>query len=170
MGKIGADGRVKLPSDWRSPFLQPSEGRAVLVMLPEGCLALFARDSWERDWRGVLEELRAGLPGALDARAFTRLSGAFRQDVTVDDQGRVRLPEAFRNHAEIAPSSEIALIGAESRIEIWSQTRWAGEQQRLLTLSPERLWTPGQSPSLQRGWTDPKPLRDAEGTTCPPLG
>lgn len=154
-GKIGADGRVKVTSEWRARFLTSSEGRAVLVMLPEGCVALFPRASWERDWRGILDELRAGLPGAIDARAFTRLSGAFRQDVTVDDQGRVRIPEAFRNHARIEPSSEIVMIGAESRIEIWSQSQWAAEQRRLLSLAPDRLWRPILTRSPEAGIPTP---------------
>ena len=156
-GKIGADGRVKVTSEWRACFFHSSGGRAVLVMLPEGCVALFPRAAWERDWRGILDELRAGLPGALDARAFTRLSGAFRQDVTVDDQGRIRIPGAFRNHAGIEPSSEIVMIGAESRIEIWSQSRWAAEQQRLLSLAPDRLWQPAAPTSSDMGISSPAP-------------
>ncbi len=138
-GKIGSDGRIKLPAEWKSLFLDPYQGQVVLSMLPEGCLALWPRRLWEEDCSAVFRDLRSGLPGAVGARELTRLSGAFRRDLVLNDQGRIRIPESFRDHASLRPGEEIVLVGAESRVEIWDPRRWENEQRRLWNLSPGSL-------------------------------
>ena len=112
-------GRVTLPARFRHAM----ERGVVITRGAERCLWVFLADKWE--------EIAARLdePGPLagrDARQFNRLIFSGATDDIPDKQGRVRIPDHLLRFAGI--TSAVVIVGVNSRLEIWSQERWAEQQ------------------------------------------
>ena len=94
------------------------------MKMPEPCLALFPQKIWRREFGRLVRRMRLALPGTADTRNFLRLSGSGRIELELEAQGRIPLPENFRDHAGLKPGGDVAIIGAENRVELWDSQRW----------------------------------------------
>ncbi len=104
-------GRVVLP-----PKLRRQMGETVIVTRGfDGCIAVYSTKEW-----ATVEKDLSRLP--LGRREFQRFVLAPAQDVDVDRQGRITLPEALRDYAGI--SKEVVIVGLVRRLEIWSEAHW----------------------------------------------
>lgn len=104
-------GRVVLP-----PKLRKELGEVVVITRGmDACVWVYPRPGWE----AVENKLRT-LP--LNRRGFQRFLLAAAQEVELDRQGRVTLPEALREYAGIG--REVVVVGLIQRLEIWSEARW----------------------------------------------
>ena len=84
----------------------------------DGCVALFPRADWE-----ALAERTAALSVAdLNARTFQRFLFGAAFEVELDRQGRFVLPSVLRDFAGLG--SEVVIVGARNRLELWSPSRW----------------------------------------------
>ncbi len=116
-------GRVAVPIRFRARLA----AGATLARWLDGCLGLFPQDEWLS-----LSEKIAALPVTnSQARAFARFmfSGAVEADL--DRQGRILVPGYLREYAGIAPGGEVLVVGAHSRIELWSADAWQGYRSRI---------------------------------------
>lgn len=116
--------RVKLPTRLLNTMLDSFGRDCRMIRMPEKCLAIFPKRFWEEGWSEVLSKLGPKVPGSADARALTRIAGATSMEISIAAQGRVSLPEGFRRHIEVGPGDNVAVVGAETRIEIWRQDSW----------------------------------------------
>lgn len=127
---VDANGRIHLTRRWVEDFLHRCSGEIVMHGLPEGAIALYPEDVY-RDMRareiGSVGEL--GTSFAL--RCSLRRFGALTHVDTITRQGRVTLPEAFREHAGILPGNEVRIIGVEVGVEIWNPARLAEEMRAI---------------------------------------
>jgi len=104
-------GRVVLPPKFRREL-----GDAVIVTRGfDGCVWVYPQKGWSS-----VEKVLRGLP--LSRRDFQRFLLAPAREVEVDRQGRITLPEALREYAEI--DKDVVVIGLINRLEIWSEARW----------------------------------------------
>jgi MraZ protein len=104
-------GRVVLPPKFRQDL-----GEAVIVTRGmDDCIWVYPRQGWE----AVEDKLRT-LP--IGRRGFLRFLLAAAQEVELDRQGRIILPEALREYAAIG--REVVVVGLIQRLEIWSEERW----------------------------------------------
>ena len=101
------------------------------MKLPEPCVALFPHAVWRKEFGRLVRRMRLALPGTADTRNFTRLSGSGRIEFDLEAQGRVPLPENFREHAGLKPEGDVAIVGAENRIEIWERQRWESFRRKI---------------------------------------
>ena len=108
--------------------------------LPEGALALYPEE--------VYREMRARELGDLDAvgasfaaRRSLRRFGALTRTDRLTPQGRVLIPEPFRDYAGLVAGAEVCVVGVEIGLEIWSPERFAvvGVEIGLEIWSPERF-------------------------------
>jgi MraZ protein len=104
-------GRVSLPAKFRGSF---DEG-LWLTVGQDRCLYCFPRAEWER---------RAAEVGAFpladsDGRAFARLFFASADEVRLDAQGRVTIPQRLRDAVGI--TREVVVLGVRDRMEIWDR-------------------------------------------------
>ena len=118
MGKynhtIDPKGRLSIPSKYRDIL----GDEFVVSKGMDGCLFVYAIEDWK-----TFEEKLASLPLInVEARQFARffLSGA--QYVTVDQQGRILMPQDLREFAGL--EKDVVLAGMGGRIEIWSLEKW----------------------------------------------
>jgi MraZ protein len=101
------------------------------MKMPEPCLALYPQKIWRGEFGRLVRRMRLALPGTADTRNFTRLSGSGRIDMELEAQGRIPLPENFRDHAGLKTGGEVAIVGAENRIEFWDRARWEAYRRKI---------------------------------------
>jgi MraZ protein len=121
--QLDEKGRIKLPTHLLNTLLDNYGRKCRMMRMPEKCLAIYPRRTWDEGWKQVLSKIGPLVPGSSDARALTRIAGT-GLDVEVAAQGRLLLPDAYRRHIEVSPGDTVAVIGAEDRIEIWKQGNW----------------------------------------------
>ncbi len=112
---VDAKGRLSIPSKFREQL----GDEFVITKGMDGCLFVYANEDWEE-----FERKLSSLPTLTnkDARQFVRFFLAGAASVDVDKQGRILLPNHLKVHAAL--ERDVVLVGAGSRIEIWSLDRW----------------------------------------------
>lgn len=112
--KLDDKGRLILPAKFREDL---SDG-LVITRGQEHCLYVFS----ESDFSEMHERIREAPITSKQGRDYLRvfLSGAHAE--TPDKQGRVTVPQALRQYANL--DRDLAVIGAGSRAEIWDAEAW----------------------------------------------
>jgi MraZ protein len=111
---LDAKGRVILPVKFRAEF----ERGGFLSQFQEGCLALWTPD--EFDTR--LEANRTKSEQGRDDRNLARVWASGSSEVEVDKSGRMPIPAYLRTFARL--ETDVLVIGAIDRIELWSPAVW----------------------------------------------
>jgi len=107
-------GRIIIPSRFREE-LGP---RFIATKGLDQCIFLYPLEEWK-----VIEQRIHSLPFTrADVRAFVRLFFSGAAELEIDKQGRSVLPANLRNYAFI--EKELVIIGAGSRVEVWSAEKW----------------------------------------------
>ncbi|OWA36705.1 cell division/cell wall cluster transcriptional repressor MraZ [Saccharibacillus sp. O16] len=111
---IDDKGRIIMPAKFRDQL-----GTVCIVTRGlDHCLFVYSEQEWEN-----LERKLNHLPlMKSDARAFTRFFFSGAAECEWDKQGRANLPVNLREYAQLV--KECVVIGAGSRVEIWSRERW----------------------------------------------
>jgi MraZ protein len=83
------------------------------------CLYVFPPEEWERQVANV-----ASLPTTKpEARRYARFFFSQAQTERIDRQGRLTVPQSFREYAGL--QREVVIVGAGARVELWDAGRWA---------------------------------------------
>ncbi|MDQ6936565.1 MAG: division/cell wall cluster transcriptional repressor MraZ [Actinomycetota bacterium] len=134
--RLDDKGRLALPARFRPELA----GGLVLTKGQERCLFAFSLDEFQR----ITEAMRAtptapsasgpsasgpsasgpsaSGPSARAARDNSRVFFASASQETLDGQGRVTIPAPLRSYAGL--TKECAVIGANTRVEIWDAAAW----------------------------------------------
>jgi MraZ protein len=108
-------GRIAVPVRFRARLAQG----ATLARWLDGCLAIFPADTWEE----LAARIQALPTTNAAARQFGRFMSSGAVEVELDRQGRVLVPSYLREYAGLT-ESEVVVVGALNRLEIWAATRW----------------------------------------------
>ena len=109
--QIDAKNRFAVPAKFREELGH----KCVLAKGLDNCLVIYPMDTWAQQ-----QKVLATLPRSDErARAFLRYTYASALECEVDKQGRLVLPEQWREYAHI--EKELVTIGMLDRIEIWSK-------------------------------------------------
>jgi len=137
--------RLAVPARFR-PALQ---GGLVITRGLERCLVIWDVDSWQVQAQQILSlnEWHS------DARTLQRHFFPFANTAQPDKLGRIVIPQALREYAQL--DSDVVVVGLGNRIEIWSRPEWQRvrtEAERNSAALAEHLAAPGaqratQSPS-----------------------
>jgi len=111
---LDAKGRVILPARYRD---QLAEG-AFVTKGRGGCLSVYTPEEFEQVASAMREQSKRGTQALSAARSF--FSGA--QEIRLDRQGRVALPQNLREYAGL--TRDVVVAGVFSRVEIWDRERW----------------------------------------------
>lgn len=118
---IDDKGRLTLPAKFRSAL---ADGVVVTRGL-DGCLFIFTLDYFK-----TLAERVGSLPLThVEGRDFSRVLFSSASDVGLDRQGRILLPQALRDFAGL--DGEVAVVGVNTRIEVWSLNAWQARRARV---------------------------------------
>jgi len=111
---IDDKGRLTLPAKWRAEL---ASGVVVTRGLDE-CLFVFPLAKFET----IAAEIdQTGIELA-DARQWARYIAGMAEQLEVDKQGRILLPENLRQFGGL--NGEVVVLGVVSRIEIWNPAKY----------------------------------------------
>jgi MraZ protein len=114
---LDAKGRIAIPTRHRDALLQDG-GPLVLTAHPDGCVLLYPFAEWE-PVRNRVEGFPSFNP---QASWWKRLLLGFEEHVTPDNNGRVLLSPALRQHAKL--EKEAMLVGQGRYFELWDSGMW----------------------------------------------
>ncbi|MGH8126917.1 MAG: division/cell wall cluster transcriptional repressor MraZ [Gammaproteobacteria bacterium] len=116
---LDAKGRLAIPGRYRESLLEMASGELVATVDRDRCLLLYPRTRWEE-----IERKLEALPSMqTEARALQRMLLGYASDMQMDSHGRILLPPALRDYAEL--EHKVVMIGQGHRFELWSEARWA---------------------------------------------
>lgn len=112
---LDAKGRLILPAKFRGSF----ERGGYLTQYLNRCLALWAPEEFDEQMRSQ-EQAQHESP---EKRQLARLWSSGTQEVDVDRQGRIAIPQHLRDFARL--DGEVLVHGAIDRVELWNPRLWA---------------------------------------------
>jgi MraZ protein len=119
---LDAKGRLSVPARQRELLLDISAGSVVVTIdTQSSCLVLYPLREWERIERDV-QDLPTLNPAV---RRFQRLVLGYASDLDLDGNGRVLLPGALRDYAQL--DKRVVLVGQGTKLELWSEPLWETE-------------------------------------------
>lgn len=110
--------RLTLPARFRQAF---ADG-IVVTRGMDGCLYAYARADWEELVSGRLAALD---PLLKEGRRMQRFFFSAAVEGALDKQGRVMLPAALVQHANLG--REVVVAGVYDHVEIWDRALWREE-------------------------------------------
>ena len=124
---LDAKGRLAIPSRQRERLQAICDSHLVVTVDRDRCLLLYPEPEWE-----VIERKFAALP-ALDptARALQRLYVGNAQEVDIDTQGRILLPQHLRDFASL--DKRVAFVGQGIKFELWDAAAWQARNEAALS-------------------------------------
>ena len=119
---LDAKGRLSVPARQRESLLDISAGSLVVTIdTQSSCLVMYPLKEWERIERDV-QDLPTLNPAV---RRFQRLVLGYASDLELDANGRVLLPGALREYAQL--EKRVVLVGQGNKLELWSEALWEVE-------------------------------------------
>lgn len=115
-------GRVALPASFRDDLGE----RCYLSFGENGCIDVVAAGDFEANALELGERVKRGEAPMSRLRAMTHSA----TPAVVDRQGRVKVDERLREFAHMVLSSKIVVAGNLDRIELWSESVYAGVEAR----------------------------------------
>ncbi len=116
--KIDDKGRLKVPTEFRR-ILEESYGQEVFITSVVGQSAvLYPLPVWEN-----VERKLAGVPSSdRSKQRFLERVNYFGQQLKLDAQGRVVIPQILRERAEMV--GEVVVSGRIEHLEVWNRERF----------------------------------------------
>jgi len=119
---LDAKGRLSVPARQRESLLDISSGSVVVTIdTQSSCLVMYPLREWERVERDV-QDLPTLNPAV---RRFQRLVLGYASDLDLDSNGRILLPGALREYANL--EKRVVLVGQGNKLELWSESLWEAE-------------------------------------------
>jgi MraZ protein len=106
--------RLAIPPKMRLALGQ----KGVITRGLDKCLYLFTAKEWEK----MVEKIsQLPLAGA-DSRSFARFFLTGAMEVSLDNLGRVLIPDFLKNYAGL--NKRVVVAGVNNHIEIWDESKW----------------------------------------------
>ena len=115
-------GRLAMPTRYRDAFKRDDNSQLIATVdIQSRCLLIYPMDSWL-----AIEKKLQNLP-ALNAssRRLQRLMLGYASELDLDNNGRILLPAALRDYAQL--EKKLVLVGQGSKFELWSESLWMVE-------------------------------------------
>src|SRR5512138_1342850 len=108
-------GRLSIPAKFRQAL-----GKEKSLVLT--CWNAYLSASPLSVWQVMEQKIRANPRFKDDTREFLRFVYSSAEDVEIDTQGRILIPQLLRQRAGIV--RDVVLIGVMDQVEIWDKARW----------------------------------------------
>jgi len=116
---VDPKGRIIMPSPLRKIIFDHYNTKLIVAnALFDRCLYIYPQEEWN-----VLEEKVRSLPRMdPDVKLFKRNVIASATECDLDRQGRILVPAALREDADI--NGDIVIVGQLEKIELWNRKAW----------------------------------------------
>ena len=81
------------------------------------------------EWAPYYEKIQA-LPSTDEALKFKRFLLGNAEELPVDGQGRILIPEKLRKYANLV--DQVVVNGVNDHLEIWNSAKWAASNDEML--------------------------------------
>lgn len=115
-------GRIALPTRYREDL----SAVVVTIDTEENCLLMYPAEEWD-DIEAKIEALPSFNQAA---RRIQRLLIGHATELTLDNNGRILLPQLLRDYAEL--TKQVVLVGQGKKFEIWSAPVWEARRKEWL--------------------------------------
>ena len=129
---VDGNGRLALPAEFRDKL----GTTCYLTGHPKGFVSVSTVDDFERKAAELLDKATRGEV----TEAAVRKMGRNSTIVSIDKQGRITLDETSRTRAGIDTGSQVILVGALDRLEIWRPSRFETITDEDDVTEPDRVW------------------------------
>jgi MraZ protein len=121
---MDANGRLAMPSRWRSSLTPATDTQVMIVAQPGSHLVLLPEPIAQR----LQEKLRAALSSGLASEELRSFAARIHR-VRMDNRCRLRLPEELRQEAGL--THEVVLVGCFTHTEAWNPERLKAHEAKL---------------------------------------
>ena len=111
---VDSKGRVAIPAKMRNAMSPEAQDTFTITRGFEDCIFLYPMDRWS----SIEEEIGELNMYNREARDFIRIIMMWADEVTLDGQGRISIPNPLIEFADLDDSALI--LGAFDHIEIWA--------------------------------------------------
>lgn len=115
---IDTKGRLIIPAKFRQALKAHDVTSLFLTRGLDGCLFLFT----DAEWRLLEGRFKQISFTKGEGRKFNRLFFSGASEVAVDRLGRLLIPRALKEFAQV--KDDVVIVGVASRIEIWAKELW----------------------------------------------
>ena len=122
---IDPKGRLSIPAGFRMEIQRRSDNPPILTR-QRYHLELYPYEDWQLIEQQLIE--KSALQPDVQALQRFMVSGA--SECPIDSQGRILIPKALREHANL--ESKVTVAGVLTKIEIWNADRFEAEMQKTL--------------------------------------
>ena len=106
--------RLALPAKFRKEL-----GKTVIITKGlENCLVVYP----EKEWKVMSEKLGKLPASQIEARTYARIMLAGAMEVTIDQLGRILVPDDLKKYASL--KKNVVVCGLSSRLELWNSEAW----------------------------------------------
>lgn len=137
---LDANGRIRLCPQLQKDFLRHDEAEIILHCYPEGALTIYPVSTWEAIRARDLEQKDLAAHSVVYRREL-RSFGALTHRDKLTNQGRVTIPQMFRELCKLESGKELMVAGCEIGVELWNPELW---QQEFIKINEHNL-TKGQN-------------------------
>ncbi len=116
--------RLAIPKRWRDAMISDDQPQLFVAPETDGAVALYSVVEFER--RAGMLAVATAKPAAV--RNYQRLYYSQAEQVDIDSQGRIRIPDRLMEFAHL--TQEVVLLGVHDHVEIWNKQSWDGFLQR----------------------------------------
>lgn len=106
--------RLFLPPKYRT-----QENKYVLTFSLDNCIIIYPYSEWQNVVRKI-DNL--SLKNKQYQRSFLRMFFAEAEIVEIDKQGRILIPQKFKERNKI--KREVVLVGNRDKLELWNKKEW----------------------------------------------
>ena len=121
---LDTKGRISLPQKLRKNIDMPGDQVFVVTRGMDHCLLLYPQLVWNQ----IAEKIEAlNFIGSSDHRAFIRIFLSWANEIELDRQFRLNIPQRHRDFAGI--EKDAVILGLLDKIELWSPERFENYQE-----------------------------------------
>jgi len=115
---LDSKGRLAVPSRFREPLAERCSGQVVVTADSDRCLLIYPLPEWEP----IEQKLMSLSSFNPQIRELQRRVVGYAEDVVMDATGRILVPPALREFAQLGKS--VVLVGQGNKFELWNQDNW----------------------------------------------
>lgn len=130
--RLGEDGRIRLPVEWRRLFA--TSKAPVFMLVPKGCnyVKMVPGDRARKITRVLRARAEPHIPADPQGQEMIKdvremMEGAMY--ITIRSEGRLTIPRALRERVGL--SGKVVLAGCFDAAQIWSYASWKNEGARM---------------------------------------